>query len=97
MTQVARTIVFYDAGVMAVAWQQVGRYMFAFGMLEQALGDIVAKILDLNDDAARLLRPRLFFSAKVQLIEKLDSTAGTTHRLEEQCFGSNREVPKIHW
>ena len=39
--KVIRRRVVEDAGVQRPGWEQVGRYMYCFGQLEQALGDLL--------------------------------------------------------
>jgi hypothetical protein len=68
-TKVIRRRVIEDAGVQRPGWEQVGRYMYCFGQLEQALSDLLHLSLRLSKRAARLLLPRVMYSAKLELIE----------------------------
>jgi hypothetical protein len=70
-TKVIRRRVVEDAGVQRRGWEQVGRYMYCFGQLEQALGDLLHHSLRLSKRAARLLLPRVMYSAKLELIERI--------------------------
>ena len=69
-TKVIRRRVVEDAGVQRPGWEQVGRYMYCFGQLEQALGDLLHRSLRLSR-AARLLLPRVMYTAKLDLIETI--------------------------
>jgi hypothetical protein len=69
--KIIRRRVVEDAGVQRPAWEQVGRYMYCFGQLEQALGDLLHRSLGLSKRAARLLLPRVMYSAKLDLIETI--------------------------
>jgi hypothetical protein len=70
-TKIIRRRVVEDAGVQRSGWEQVGRYMYCFGQLEQALGDLLHRSLGLSKRAARLLLPRVMYSAKLDLIETI--------------------------
>jgi hypothetical protein len=70
-TKVIRRRVVEDAGVQRPGWEQVGRYMYFFGQLEQALGDLLHLSLGLSKKAARLLLPRVMYPAKLDLIETI--------------------------
>ena len=70
-TKVIRRRVVEDAGVQRPGWEQVGRYMYCFGQLEQALGDLLHRSLRLSKRAARLLLPRVMYTAKLDLIETI--------------------------
>jgi hypothetical protein len=70
-TKVIRRRVVEDAGVQRPGWEQVGRYMYCFGQLEQALGDLLHRSLGLSKRAARLLLPRVMYAAKLDLIETI--------------------------
>jgi hypothetical protein len=69
--KVIRERVVEDAGVQRPGWEQVGRYMYCFGQLEQALGDLLHRSLRLSKTAARLLLPRVMYAAKLDLIEAI--------------------------
>jgi hypothetical protein len=73
-TKIIRKRVVYDAGVQRPGWEQVGRYMYCFGQLEQALGDLLHRSLGLSKRRARLLLPRVMYSAKLDLIEAIIPT-----------------------
>src|SRR5262245_39095731 len=70
-TKVIRRRVVEDTGVQQPGWEQVGRYMYCFGQLEQALGDLLHRSLRLSSMAARLLLPRVMYAAKLDLIEAI--------------------------
>jgi hypothetical protein len=70
-TKVIRRRVIEDAGVQRPGWEHVGRYMYCFGQLEQALGDLLHHSLRLSRTAARLLLPRVMYAAKLDLIEAI--------------------------
>ena len=70
-TKVIRRRVVEDAGVQRPGWEQVGNYMYCFGQLEQALGDLLHRSLGLSKRAARLLLPRVMYPAKLDLIETI--------------------------
>ena len=69
--KIIRRRVVEDAGVQRPGWEQVGRYMYCFGQLEQALGDLLHHSLRLSKRAARLLLPRVMYTAKLDLIETI--------------------------
>jgi hypothetical protein len=73
-TKVIRQRVVEDTGVQRPGWEQVGRYMHCFGQLEQALGDLLHLSLELSDTAARLLLPRVMYSAKLGILEAIIPT-----------------------
>src|SRR3954447_14196469 len=89
--------IIYDRGVLEPGWQMVGRYMYYFGQLELALGDIVRVLLSLSDDAARLLFPHLYFMAKINIIveaipfqkEQDDNWKRKATRIVNKCRGFN--------
>ena len=70
-TKIIRRRVVEDVGVQRPGWEQVGRYMYCFGQLEQALGDLLHRSLGLSKRAARLLLPRVMYAAKLDLIETI--------------------------
>jgi hypothetical protein len=73
-TKVIRRRVVEEPGVQRPGWEQVGRYMYCFGQLEQALGDLLHHSLRLSKTAARLLLPRVLYAAKLDLIEAIIPT-----------------------
>jgi hypothetical protein len=73
-TKAIRRRVVHDSGVQQPGWEQVGRYMYCFGQLEQALGDLLHRSLRLSKKAAQLLLPRVMYPAKLDLIERIIPT-----------------------
>jgi hypothetical protein len=70
-TKIIRRRVVEGAEVQRPGWELVGRYMYCFGQLEQALGDLLHRSLRLSKRAAQLLLPRVMYSAKLDLIETI--------------------------
>jgi hypothetical protein len=70
-TKVIRRRVVEDTEVLRPGWEQVGRYMYCFGQLEQSLGDLLHCSLGLSKRAARLLLPRVMYAAKLELIKTI--------------------------
>ena len=70
-TKIIRRRVVEDTGVQRPGWEHVGRYMYCFGQLELALGDLLHRSLRLSKRAATLLLPRVMYSAKLSMIEAI--------------------------
>jgi hypothetical protein len=70
-TKVIRRRVVEDTGVQKPGWEQVGRYMYYFGQLEQALGDLLHRSLRLSKRRAQILLPRMMYAAKLEVIEAI--------------------------
>ena len=88
-TKVIRRRVVEDTGVLLPAWQQVGRYMYYFGHLELALGDLLHRSLGLSRKSAKLLLPRVMYAAKLDIIE---ATIPTFNQPEGWQLGAKRIV-----
>jgi len=91
-TKVVRRLVVEDTGVLLPAWQQVGRYMYYFGHLELALGDLLHRSLRLSRRSAQLLLPRVMYPAKLDIIQAIipmlnqpDSWKSEATRIVKDC------------
>jgi len=69
--KVIRRRVVLDRGMQEHAWVQVGRYMYYFGQLELALGDLLHRSLRLSKRSAHFLLPRVPYSAKLDIIDAI--------------------------
>jgi hypothetical protein len=69
--KVIRRRVVEDTGVQRPGWEHVGRYMYYFGQLELALGDLLHRSLGLSKRSATLLLPRVMYAAKLGIIEAI--------------------------
>jgi hypothetical protein len=90
--KIIRRRVVEDAGVQRPGWERVGRYMFCFGQLEQALGDLLHRSLRLSQRSAQLLLPRLMYAAKLDIIETIipmlkqpDAWKSEANRIVKDC------------
>jgi hypothetical protein len=91
-TKVIRRRVVEDTGVLQPAWKQVGRYMYYFGHLELALGDLLHRSLRLSRRSAKLLLPRVMYAAKLDMIGAIipmlnqpDSWKSEARRIVDDC------------
>jgi hypothetical protein len=87
-----------NTGVQRPGWEQVGRYMYYFGQLELALGDLLHRSLGLSKRAATLLLPRVMYMAKLDLIEAIipvlkqpDNWKSKARRIVDECRNFNNE------
>ena len=81
-TKIIRRRVVEDTGVQRPGWENVGRYMYCFGQLELALGDLLHRSLRLSKRAATLLLPRVMYAAKLSMIRSDHPNAQAARKLE---------------
>ena len=60
-----------DRDTLRPSWEQVGRYMYYFGQLELALGDLLHRSLRLSKRSAQFFLPRVMYPAKLDIIEAI--------------------------
>jgi hypothetical protein len=76
------------------AWKHVGRFMWRFAIVESSVGELLAKLLNLNAAACLILLNKLDFSKKVGLVRiGLQSQGIDTHMISQlRRFGDVRNV-----
>ena len=100
-TRIIRRRVIEGTDVLLPAWQQVRRYMYYFGHLELALGDLLHRSLGLSRRSARLLLSRVMYRAKLDLIQAIipnlkqsESWKSEATRIVDDCrkFANERNL-----